>query len=76
MPPGCVTVTSTVPVPAGLSAVIVVSLTTVDVCRRRRAEVDRRGAGEAGAGDRHQGAAGRRTGGRAHARDRRRGDVA
>ena len=29
MPPGVVTVTSTVPVPAGLSAVIVVSLTTV-----------------------------------------------
>ena len=29
MPPGVVTVTSTVPVPAGLSAVIVVPLTTV-----------------------------------------------
>ncbi len=29
MPAGVVTVTSTVPVPAGLSAVIVVSLTTV-----------------------------------------------
>ena len=29
VPPGVVTVTSTVPVPAGLSAVIVVSLTTV-----------------------------------------------
>ena len=29
MPPGVVTVTSTTPVPAGLSAVIVVLLTTV-----------------------------------------------
>ena len=29
VPPGVVTVTSTVPVPAGLSAVITVSLTTV-----------------------------------------------
>ncbi len=29
MPPGVVTVTSTVPVPAGLSAVMVVSLTTI-----------------------------------------------
>ena len=29
MPPGVVTVTSTIPVPAGLSAVIVVLLTTV-----------------------------------------------
>ena len=29
MPPGVVTVTSTVPVPAGLAAVIAVSLTTV-----------------------------------------------
>ncbi len=145
VPAGVVTVTSTVPVPAGLSAVIVVSLTTVtfvagvvpkstavapvkpvpvivtsvppavgpvvglkpvtvgarrvgeligggrgrrapgrrhghvhgagarravggdrgvvdhgDVRRRRRPEVDRRRAGEAGPGDRHQGAAGRR----------------
>ena len=39
MPAGVVTVTSTVPVPAGLSAVIVVSLTTVTFvaasCRSR-----------------------------------------
>ena len=55
------------PVPAGLSAVIVVSLTTVTFGRRRRAEVDRRGAGEAGAGDRHRSAAGRRAAGRAQA---------
>ena len=65
MPTGVVTVTSTVPVPAGLSAVIVVLLTTVTSVAARRAEVDRRGAGEAGAGDRHQSAAGRRTAGRA-----------
>ena len=57
MPLGVVTVTSTVPVPAGLSAVIVVSLTTVTIVAGRRAEVDRRGAGEAGPGDRHQRAA-------------------
>ena len=42
MPDGVVTVTSTVPVPAGLSAVIVVSLTTVTIRRRRRPEIDRR----------------------------------
>ena len=76
MPAGVVTVTSTVPVPAGLSAVIVVSLTTVEIRRRRRAEVDRGGAGETGAGDRHQSAAGGRTARRAQARDRgRRGTV-
>ena len=61
MPTGVVTVTSAVPVPAGLSAVTVVSLTTGKIRRRRRPEVNRRGAGEAGAGDRHQRAAGRRT---------------
>ena len=72
VPAGVVTVTSTTPVPAGLSAVIVVSLTTVEIRRRRRAEVDRRGAGEAGAGDRHRGAAGREPLVGAHARDRRR----
>ena len=54
MPPGVVTVTSTVPVPAGLSAVIVRVADHGDIRRRRRAEVDRGGAGEAGAGDRHQ----------------------
>ena len=59
VPPGVVTVTSTVPVPAGLSAVIVVALTTVTSVAGVRAEVDRRGAGEAGPGDRHQCAAGR-----------------
>ena len=75
MPPGVVTVTSTVPVPAGLSAVIVGVADHREARRRRRAEVDRRGAGEAGAGDRHRGAAGRRTAGRAQARDRRSGDV-
>ena len=59
MPPAVTTVTSTVPVPGGLSAVIVVSLTTIKPVAARRAEVDRRGVGEAGAGDRHQSAAGR-----------------
>ena len=34
-----------------------VSLTTVTIVAASRAEVDRRGAGEAGPGDRHQGAA-------------------
>ena len=71
VPPGVVTVTSTVPVPAGLSAVIVVSLTTVKLVAGVRAEVDRGGAGEAGPGDRHHvpPAAGPN---RAQARDRRR----
>ena len=72
MPPGVVTVTSTVPVPAGLSAVIVVSSTTRHIRRRRRAEVNRRRTREPRAGDRHQSTAGRRTAGRAHARHRRR----
>ena len=75
VPPGVVTVTSTVPVPAGLVAVIVGVVDHREARRRRRAEVDRRGAGEAGAGDRHRRAAGRRTAGRAQARDRRRGGV-
>ena len=73
MPRGVVTVTSTVPVPAGLSAVIVVSLTTVKLVGGRRPEVDRRRAGETGAGDRDRRAAGGRTAGRAQARHRRRG---
>ena len=73
VPGGVITVTSTVPVPAGLSAVIVVSLTTVRFVAGRRAEVDRRGAGETRAGDRHRSAAGHRTAGRAQAGDRRRG---
>ena len=59
VPPAVVTVTSTVPVPAGLIGRDLRALTTRDTRRRRRAEVDRRGTGEAGAGDRHQGAAGR-----------------
>ena len=60
--PEAVTVTSTVPVPAGLVAVIVVGLTTVKLVAGTavpRAEVDRRGVGEAGADDRHESAAGR-----------------
>ena len=63
VPAGVVTVTSTVPVPAGLSTVIFVSLTTTTSARRRnRAEVHLRCAGEAAAGDRHHRAAGHRTG--------------
>ena len=46
VPPGVVTVTSTVPtVPAGAVAVMVVALLTVKA-RRRGAEVDGGGAGE------------------------------
>ena len=48
-----VTVTSTVPVPAGLSAVIVVSSTTVTSVAAVVPKFDRRGAGEARARDRH-----------------------
>ncbi len=76
VPPGVVTVTSTVPpVPAGEVAVIWVSESTVKLVAGRRAEVDGGGAGEAGAGDGDRGAAGGRAGGRARAGDRRRGDV-
>ena len=57
--PACVTVTSTVPVPGGLSSRDRGVVDDGEARRRRRAEVDRRGAGEAGAGDRHRGAAGR-----------------
>ena len=61
MPPGVVTVTSTMPVPAGLSAVIDVSLTTSRSVAGVVPKSNRGGVGEAGAGDRHRGATGRRT---------------
>ena len=61
VPPGVVTVTSTVPaLPAGEVAVICVALLTVNEVAAVAAELHRRRAGEVGAGDRHAGAAGRR----------------
>ena len=58
MPPGVVTVTSTVPVPAGEVAVTDVALLTVKPVAGVGAELDRGGPGEAGAGDGDRCAAG------------------
>ena len=53
VPPGLVTVMSTVPaVPAGAVAVICEALTTVTLVGGGRAELDGGGASEAGPGDR------------------------
>ena len=52
MPAGVVTVTSTVPVPAGLVAVIERVVDHDEARRGGRAEVDGGGAGETCAGDR------------------------
>ena len=51
VPPGVVTVTSTVPVPAGAVAVMVVALLTVKLVAAVVPKLDRGGAGEVGAGD-------------------------
>ena len=52
VPPGVVTVTSTVPVPAGeVARDLVVELMTVTLVAAVVAEVDGGGAGEVGAGD-------------------------
>ena len=59
--------TSTVPVPAGLSTVIERVVDDDKIRRGRRAEVDDGGAGETGAGDRHRSAAGLGTTGGAQA---------
>ena len=59
VPPVVVTVTSTVPLPAGEVAVIEVAESTVMVARVARAEVDRGRTREVGAGDGHAGATGR-----------------
>ena len=68
MPAGVVTVTSTVPVPAGLVRRDRGVADHDEAGRGRRAEVDRCGAGETCAGDRDRSAAGGRAGGRAEAR--------
>ena len=60
VPLGVVTVTSTVPVPAGAVTVRLVAVTDGDPGARGGAEVDGRGAGEVGAADRDRGAAGLR----------------
>ena len=57
VPLGVVTVTSTVPVPAGAVAVIWVALLTVTSSRRWSRTATRGGAGEVGAGDRDRGSA-------------------
>ena len=61
MPPGVITVTLATPVPAGLTAVIVVALTTVTFVAVVVPKLTSRGTGKAGAGDRHRSAANRRT---------------
>ena len=58
VPPAVTTVTSTVPEPAGLVAVICVAESTENR-RRRAAEIDRRGVRQIRARDRHRRAAGR-----------------
>ena len=60
MPVGVVTVTSTTPVPAGLSAVIVVSLTTVTFVAGVVPKSTAVAPVKPRAGDRHQRAAARR----------------
>ncbi len=56
-----VTTTSTAPgACAAVTAVIEVALTTIDIGRRDAADRDGRAGGEAGAGERHRRAAGRR----------------
>ena len=65
VPPGVVTVTSTVPLPAGEVAVIEVAESTVTLVAGLAAEVDRGRTGEVGAADGHAGPAAGRAGGRA-----------
>ena len=72
VPLGVVTVTSTVPVPAGEVTVRLVAVTLERSGARGGAEVDGRGPGETGAGHRDLGPAGRGPVGRADAGDRRR----
>ena len=72
MPTGVVTVTSTVPVPAGLSAVIEVSLTTVRFVAGVVPKSTVVAPVKLVPSDRHQGGAALGTAGRAQARDHRR----
>ena len=59
VPLGVVTVTSTVPVPAGAVTVRLVAVTPVIPVPGFGAEVDGRGTGQVGAADRDRGPAGR-----------------
>ena len=76
VPPGVVTVTSTVPVPAGEVAVIEVAELTVTPVAGGRAELHGGRAGEVGAGDRHRCSAGDRTARRRDRCHRRRAEIA
>ena len=70
VPAGVVTVTSTVPEPAGEVAVMLVELDHCEAGGGVGAEVDGGGAREAGAGDGHAGPTGRRPRGGAEDADR------
>ena len=71
VPAGVVTVTSTTPLPAGLTAVTELALTTVTLVAWAVPKMTDGGAGKAGPDDCHRSAAGCRARSRAQARDRR-----